>query len=170
MIYKEGPLCSRGSAFGLESAELLPACLIDLLLESFGALSVSVWALLWHLLSQAILSLFSLCSFLQFPTVSEGVCLAACWWGWAGWGWSLGQEVLGTWAHPTSSLRHLWAVSAVRETVYKIVIFWGTGSTHSVTAGGYFPFSSPFSSSLSSVLFSSLSFICSRLSASLSYF
>jgi hypothetical protein len=46
MVYKESPLGSWGSAFGLESAELLLACLINLLLESFGALSVSVWALL----------------------------------------------------------------------------------------------------------------------------
>jgi hypothetical protein len=41
MVYKESPLCSWGSAFGLESAKLLLACLIYLLLESFGALSVS---------------------------------------------------------------------------------------------------------------------------------
>jgi hypothetical protein len=41
MIYKESPLCSWGSAFGHESAESLPACLINLLPESFGALSAS---------------------------------------------------------------------------------------------------------------------------------
>jgi hypothetical protein len=33
MVYKESPLCSWGSAFGCESAELLPACLINLLPE-----------------------------------------------------------------------------------------------------------------------------------------
>jgi hypothetical protein len=48
MVYKEGPLCSWGSAFILESAELLLACLINLLPKSFGALSVSVWTLLQH--------------------------------------------------------------------------------------------------------------------------
>jgi hypothetical protein len=42
MVYKEIPLCSQGSAFGLESAELLLACLINLLPESFDALSISV--------------------------------------------------------------------------------------------------------------------------------
>jgi hypothetical protein len=41
--HKEGPLCSWGSVFGLKSAESLLACLINLLPESFGALSVSVW-------------------------------------------------------------------------------------------------------------------------------
>jgi hypothetical protein len=45
MIYKERPLWSWGSAFGHKSAELLLACLINLLPESFGALSVSVWTL-----------------------------------------------------------------------------------------------------------------------------
>jgi hypothetical protein len=45
---KEVPLCSQGSTFGLESAELLPACLINLLPKSFGVLSVSLWALLQH--------------------------------------------------------------------------------------------------------------------------
>jgi hypothetical protein len=40
MVYKEGPLSSWGSVFKLESAELLPACLINLLSESFDALSV----------------------------------------------------------------------------------------------------------------------------------
>jgi hypothetical protein len=38
--YKEGHLCSRGSAFGLKPTELLRACLINLLLESFGAPSL----------------------------------------------------------------------------------------------------------------------------------
>jgi hypothetical protein len=41
MVYQETPLCSWGSAFGCESAELLPACLINLLPESFGAQSLS---------------------------------------------------------------------------------------------------------------------------------
>jgi hypothetical protein len=41
MVYKESPLCSRGSAFGYESTELLPACVINLLPKSFRALSVS---------------------------------------------------------------------------------------------------------------------------------
>jgi hypothetical protein len=49
MVDKEGPLCSQGSAFGLEFAELLLACLINLLPKSFGTLSVSVWALLQQL-------------------------------------------------------------------------------------------------------------------------
>jgi hypothetical protein len=40
MVYKESPFCSQGSAFGLKSTELLLACLINLLSESFGALSV----------------------------------------------------------------------------------------------------------------------------------
>jgi hypothetical protein len=48
MIHKEIPLCSWGSAFGHESTELLPACLINLLPKSFGALSVSAWTLLQH--------------------------------------------------------------------------------------------------------------------------
>jgi hypothetical protein len=39
MVYKESPLCSRGSTFGLESAESMPACLINLLPKSFGALT-----------------------------------------------------------------------------------------------------------------------------------
>jgi hypothetical protein len=46
MVYKEIPLCSQGSAFGHESAESLPAYLINLLPENFGALSVSVSVLL----------------------------------------------------------------------------------------------------------------------------
>jgi hypothetical protein len=41
MVYKKSPLCSLWSAFGHESAESLPACLINFLPESFGALSVS---------------------------------------------------------------------------------------------------------------------------------
>jgi hypothetical protein len=40
MVYKKGSLCSPGSAFGLESAELWPAFLINLLPERFGAPSV----------------------------------------------------------------------------------------------------------------------------------
>jgi hypothetical protein len=40
MVYKKGPLCSPCSAFGLESAELLLVCLINLLPESFGAPSL----------------------------------------------------------------------------------------------------------------------------------
>jgi hypothetical protein len=40
MVYKESPLCSQGPAFGLESAESLSDCLINLLPKSFGALSV----------------------------------------------------------------------------------------------------------------------------------
>jgi hypothetical protein len=40
--YIRKALCSQGSAFGLEPTELLPACLINLLPKSFGALSVSV--------------------------------------------------------------------------------------------------------------------------------
>jgi hypothetical protein len=38
MVYKEGPLCSRGSAFGLKSTDLLLTCLINLLPKSFGTL------------------------------------------------------------------------------------------------------------------------------------
>jgi hypothetical protein len=48
MVYKESPLCCRCSAFGHKSAESLLACLINLLPESFGALSVSVTAFLQH--------------------------------------------------------------------------------------------------------------------------
>jgi hypothetical protein len=51
MVYKESPLCFWGSAFGLESAKSLPACSINLLPESIGALSVSVWALRQQLLN-----------------------------------------------------------------------------------------------------------------------
>jgi hypothetical protein len=47
-VYKKSPFCFWVSAFGLKSAELLPACLINLLPESFGVLLVSVWALLQH--------------------------------------------------------------------------------------------------------------------------
>jgi hypothetical protein len=41
IVYKEDPFCSRDSAFGLKSAESLWACLINLLPESFLALSLS---------------------------------------------------------------------------------------------------------------------------------
>jgi hypothetical protein len=37
MVCKESPLCSWGSAFGCESAEMLQACLINLLPKSLGA-------------------------------------------------------------------------------------------------------------------------------------
>jgi hypothetical protein len=40
MVYKKGPLCFPGSIFGLKSSELLQACLIKLLPENLGALSV----------------------------------------------------------------------------------------------------------------------------------
>jgi hypothetical protein len=40
MVYKESPLCSRDSGFGCGSVVLLPACLINLLPESFGAPSL----------------------------------------------------------------------------------------------------------------------------------
>jgi hypothetical protein len=39
---RKAPFCSRGSAFGLKSIELLLTSLINLLPEIFGALSVSV--------------------------------------------------------------------------------------------------------------------------------
>jgi hypothetical protein len=48
MVYKKIPLRSQCSAFGHEFAELLLACLINLLPKSFGALLVSVWSLLQH--------------------------------------------------------------------------------------------------------------------------
>jgi hypothetical protein len=48
VIYKESPLCSLVLAFAHESAESLMACLINLLPENFGALSVSVQSLLQH--------------------------------------------------------------------------------------------------------------------------
>jgi hypothetical protein len=40
MVYKESLLRSWGSAFGCKSAELLLTCLINMLPESFGALSL----------------------------------------------------------------------------------------------------------------------------------
>jgi hypothetical protein len=40
MVYKESSLCSQDSAFGCVSTESLPACLINFLPESFGALSL----------------------------------------------------------------------------------------------------------------------------------
>jgi hypothetical protein len=48
MEYKKRTLCFWCSAFGHESAELLLACLINLLPKSCGDLSVSATALLQH--------------------------------------------------------------------------------------------------------------------------
>jgi hypothetical protein len=76
MVYKEGPLCFGDSAFGGESTELLPACLMNLLPKNFGApsLCLSYPVAFWGLVSQDLEAVFSPpCHQLSVPSPPGGV-------------------------------------------------------------------------------------------------